>query len=191
MDVKDTAEALRALYAQIPKLRQTIQQGFYKIRIGKEYIDNRYLEQGLFYRLKQGMTVHITPVVKGAKKMGVFQVIVGVALIGAAFALGPMGFAMVGKSTALMMGGMGASMLLGGVAQMLTKTPSMDMSTNDTEKKQSTAFGNIQNMVAQGNAIPLAYGQIRCGSLIISQGVETYTVDEVNTTNKKVGFRKG
>lgn len=184
LEVKDTAEALRALYAQISNLRQTIQQGFYKIRIGKEYIDNRYLEQGLFYRLKQGMTVHITPVVKGAKKAGVFQTIIGAVMV-------VVGYAFSWTGVGAVIGSAGLGLMMGGVAQMLTKTPSMDTSANEAEKKQSTAFNNIQNMVAQGNSIPLAYGRIRCGSLIISQGVETYTVDEVKTTNKKVGFRKG
>lgn len=75
-----------------------------------------------------------------------------------------------------MMGLMGASMLLGGVAQMLTPTPKMNGAGNSVEKKSSTAFGNVQNMVAQGQPVPLAYGRIRCGSMIISQGVETVDV---------------
>ncbi|SUB58960.1 Phage-related protein, tail component [Phocoenobacter uteri] len=69
----------------------------------------------------------------------------------------------------------GIGMIAGGVAQMLTKTPEMGQS-NDTEKKQSTHFSNLSNMTAQGRPVPLAYGKIRTGSLVISQGVET--VDE-------------
>lgn len=168
LDVEDTAEALRALFAQLPKLRQTIQQGFYKIRIGKQYIDNRYLEQGFFYKLKSGMTVHITPVIQGAKKAGVFQTIVGAVLV----VVGAIAYAYGGQ--VLISAGIG--LMIGGVAQMLTKTPSMNDSGNGVEKKQSTAFGNLQNRVAQGQPVPLAYGRIRCGSMIISQGVETVDV---------------
>lgn len=173
LDVKDTAEGLRALFCQIPHLRQAISQGLYKIRIGSQYLDNRYLDQGLFYKLKAGMTVHLTPVIGGAKKAGVFQTIVGVALIGAAIALGPIGLGVLGTTGAWTLGGIGASMLLGGVAQMLTKMPSMKAS-NEAEKKQSSAFSGLQNRVAQGQPVPLAYGRIRCGSMIISQGVETF-----------------
>lgn len=172
LNVADTAEALRALFAQLPNLRHTIQQGFYKIRIGQQYIDNRYLEQGFFYKLKDGMTIHITPVVKGAKKAGVFQTIAGaiITVIGVVLAYTPAA-AFSGNVISL-----GIAMMAGGVAQMLTKTPSMGGMGSESEKKQSTAFSNVQNMAAQGQPVPLAYGRIRCGSMIISQGVETVDV---------------
>ncbi|WP_038443015.1 tail assembly protein [Bibersteinia trehalosi] len=173
LDVADTAEALRALFAQLPNLRQTMQQGFYKVRIGKQYIDNRYLEQGFFYKLKDGMTIHLTPVVKGAKKAGVFQTIAGavITVVGIVMAYFPVTSAFSGSVIS-----MGIAMMAGGVAQMLTKTPSMGGTGNDNEKKQSTSFSNIQNRAAQGQPVPLAYGRIRCGSMIISQGVETVDV---------------
>lgn len=175
LDVADTAEALRALFAQLPNLRQTIQQGAYKIRIGKQYIDNRYLEQGFFYKLKEGMTIHITLVIKGAKKAGVFQTIVGAVLV----VVGAVLYAYGGQ--VLISAGIG--LMIGGVAQMLTKTPKMG-NGNDVEKRQSTAFGNTQNMVAQGQPVPLAYGRIRCGSMIISQGIETIDVELEQQNNR-------
>lgn len=180
LDVADTAEAVRALFAQLPNLRQTIQQGAYKIRIGKQYIDNRYLEQGFFYKLKEGMTIHITPVIKGAKKAGVFQTILGavITVVGVVMAYFPATSAFSGNVIS-----MGIAMMAGGVAQMLTKTPKMG-NGNDVEKRQSTAFGNTQNMVAQGQPVPLAYGRIRCGSMIISQGIETIDVELEQQNNR-------
>ncbi|HDL3436875.1 TPA: tail assembly protein, partial [Mannheimia haemolytica] len=83
----------------------------------------------------------------------------------------------LGASSAMMMGAMGASMLLGGVSQMLTKMPKAPTMGNETEKESSTAFSNLNNLVAQGKPVPLAYGLIRTGSLVISQGVETMTVE--------------
>ena len=173
LDCQDTAEVLRALMTQIKGLRQALQNGFYKVRIGSQCIDSRYLEKGLYYRLKEGMTVHITPVVKGAKRGGVFQAIVGVALIAVAW-WNPLGWT---AATAMMVGGMGASMMLGGVAQMLTKMPSMGGIGNETEKKSSTAFNGLQNMAAQGQPVPLAYGRIFVGSMIISQGIEVFDAE--------------
>ncbi|WP_324681641.1 tail assembly protein [Bibersteinia trehalosi] len=184
LDVADTAEALRALFAQLPNLRQTIQRGFYKIRIGRNYLDNRYLEQGLCYQLKDGMTIHLTPVAKGAKKAGVFQTIAGAVLFIAGAVISVMSI-----GTASPLGGQmmlaGGAMMLGGVAQMLTKTPSMGGTGNDNEKKQSTSFSNIQNRAAQGQPVPLAYGRIRCGSMIISQGVETIDVELEQQNNRR------
>ncbi|AGI35723.2 TPA: tail assembly protein [Mannheimia haemolytica] len=194
LDCQDTAEVLRALCHQIKGFRQHIQQGFYKVRIGKEYLDNRYLDKGLFYKLKDGMTVHFTPVLKGAKKAGVFQAVLGVALVAGALLLGPVGWGALGSTSAMMMGAMGASMLLGGVAQMLTKTPSMSGGLDDKEKKSSTAFGGIQNMSAQGQVVPLAYGRIMCGSMIVSQGIETFDAEtqkeEIEKKKRKSRFNK-
>ncbi|KGQ33933.1 tail protein [Gallibacterium anatis] len=194
VDVNDTAEAIRALCCQLQGFRQALQQGLYKVRIGRHTFTEATLEKDIVYKLTERAIVHITPVIKGAKKGGVFGAILGVALIGTAFLLGPAGFALVGSQAAWMIGGIGASMLLGGVSQMLTKPPSMDMRFNEQEKKQSTSFSNLSNLIAQGRPVPLAYGEIMVGSLIISQGVETYNVDEEmkkKTEPKKGLFRKG
>lgn len=184
LDCKTPAEVIHALTSQIPKLRQFIQQGLFTVRVGRDYFDNCYLEKGLSQKLKDDATVHFTPALKGAKRGGLFGVIAGVALIATAFALGPLGFSVIGANAAWMVGGVGASMLLGGVAQMLTKMPSMSTG-KDAEKKQSTSFSNFSNMAAQGRPMPLAYGRIRVGSLIISQGVETMDIERQPPEDKK------
>ena len=176
LEVHNTAEALRALTSQIPHLRQFIQQGLFTVRIAQQYIDNRYLEKGLYYTLKENDVIHITPVLKGAKRGGVFCVIAGVAMIATALVLSPLVLGAVAASTAWTIGAVGASLLLGGVAQMLTKQPNMP-SVSEKEKKNSTAFSNLSNMASQGKPMPLAYGRIRTGSMIISQGVETFDAE--------------
>lgn len=184
LDCQTPAEVIHALTSQIPKLRQFIQQGLFTVRVGRDYFDNRYLEKGLSQKLKDDSTVHFTPILKGSKRGGLFGVITGVALIAGALALGPLGFSVIGANAAWMVGGLGASMLLGGVAQMLTKMPSMSTG-KDAEKKQSTSFSNLSNMAAQGRPMPLAYGRIRVGSLIISQGVETMDIERQPPDDKK------
>lgn len=194
LDCKTPAEVVHALTSQIPKLRQFIQQGLFTVRVGREYLDNRYLEQGLNQHLKDDATVHFTPVLKGSKKAGLFQTIVGAVMV------------VVGAVTswaggsALVVAGIG--LMAGGAAQMLTKMPTMrgvtqtgavkpeSTKSKQEEKKQSTSFSNLSNMVAQGKSMPLAYGLIRTGTLVISQGVETMdverepTVSAVEDTNK-------
>ncbi|HDL5866854.1 TPA: tail assembly protein, partial [Mannheimia haemolytica] len=39
LEVKDTAEAIRALCTQISGLREALRDGVYKVRIGKQYLD--------------------------------------------------------------------------------------------------------------------------------------------------------
>lgn len=182
LDCQTTAEVIHALTSQIPKLRQFIQQGLFTVRVGRDYFDNRYLEKGLSQKLKDDATVHFTPALKGSKRGGLFGVITGVALIAGALALGQLGI--IGANAAWMVGGLGASLLLGGVAQMLTKMPDMKLGS-EKEKKQSTSFTNLSNMAAQGRIVPLAYGRIRVGSLIISQGIETMDVDRNPPENKQ------
>ncbi|MGV3227240.1 tail assembly protein [[Pasteurella] aerogenes] len=191
LDVKDTAEAIRALCSQIKGFRQVLQQGYYKVRIGRDYLNPETLEKGLFYCLKDGQTVHFTPVIKGAKSGGVFQTILGVALIGVSFFIPAAGL-LGNVITQAGVFGMGVALTLGGVSQMLTKTPEMG-AVDDKEKKQSTSFSNLGNLVAQGRPVPLAYGQILTGSLVISQGVETFDVEEEMKNPKKQskGFNKG
>lgn len=173
LDCKTPAEVVQALTSQIPKLRQFIQQGLFTVRVGREYLDNRYLEQGLNQHLKDDSTVHFTPVLKGSKKAGLFQTIVGAVMVvvGAVFQQ----YYLVGA---------GIAMVAGGVAQMLTKMPPMSTG-KDAERKQSTSFSNLSNMAAQGRPMPLAYGRIRVGSLIISQGVETMDVERQPPEEKK------
>ena len=176
LDCKTPAEVVQALTSQIPKLRQFIQQGLFTVRVGREYLDNRYLEQGLNQHLKEDATVHFTPVLKGSKKAGLFQTIVGAVMV----VVGT--FTSWAGGAALVAGGIG--LMAGGVAQMLTKMPSMSTG-KDAERKQSTSFSNLSNMAAQGRPMPLAYGRIRVGSLIISQGVETMDIERQPPEEKK------
>ena len=197
LDCQDTAEVLRALMTQIKGLRQVLQNGFYKVRIGSQCIDSRYLEKGLYYRLKAGMTVHITPAVKGAKRAGVFNLVVGAVLVAASwYAGGAAGWGYLGATGYGMatMGTMiGVSMMLSGVSQMLTKQPSMGGVGSEAEKKSSTSFNGLQNMAAQGQPIPLAYGRILVGSMIISQGIEVFDAEtaEASQQSAKWIYRNG
>lgn len=176
LDCKTPAEVVQALTSQIPKLRQFIQKGLFTVRVGREYLDNRHLEQGLNQHLKDDATVHFTPVLKGSKKAGLFQTIVGAVMVVVGV------FTSLAGGPALITAGIG--LMAGGVAQMLTKMPSMSTG-KDAERKQSTSFSNLSNMAAQGRPMPLAYGRIRVGSLIISQGVETMDIERQPPEDKK------
>lgn len=39
--------------------------------------------------------------------------------------------------------------------------------------KQNTYFSSLDNMVAQGNVLPVLYGEMRVGSRVISQEIST------------------
>ncbi|HFV6587729.1 TPA: tail assembly protein, partial [Escherichia coli] len=67
----------------------------------------------------------------------------------------------------------GASMVLGGVAQMLAPKARMPGVSATDNGKQNTYFSSLENMVAQGNALPVLYGEMRVGSRVISQEIST------------------
>lgn len=110
------------------------------------------------------------PVVVGSKQAGVFQVILGAAMIAAAFFTGGASISAWGAvSTGLAISG--ASMALGGVIQMLSPQAGGLASKQDADNKASYAFGGVTNTTAQGNPVPLLYGKRRIGGAIISAGI--------------------
>ncbi|MCV5479715.1 tail assembly protein, partial [Escherichia coli] len=99
---------------------------------------------------------------------GVFQTVLGVALVAAASWMPGIGIA-----ARNIMFSMGAAMSLGGVAQMLApkaKTPEYRATDNG---KQNTYFSSLDNMIAQGNPMPVPYGEMLVGSRRISQDIST------------------
>jgi predicted phage tail protein len=179
IDVQNTAEALNALYCQLNGFRMAIQKGLFNIKADEKEFTMETLRDDVKEPLNDKTTIHILPIIAGSG--GVVQAITGAVLVVVGFI-----------SEQYYLVGAGLAMIAGGVAQMLTKTPSIDQpNRNETEKKQSTSFSNLQNLVAQGRPVPLAYGRILVGSLIIGKGVETlkvelYKPDE--TVNNKRGF---
>ncbi|ECT8547606.1 tail assembly protein [Salmonella enterica subsp. diarizonae serovar 48:i:z] len=177
LSIKTAAEGIHALAIQIPGFREKMREGWYQVRIAGEDVTEETLSARLHDPLLPGAVIHIVPRMEGAKRGGLFQVIAGVALIGASFIPGVNAIAWsVGAST-MTLGSvafsLGASLLLGGVAQMLTpqpKAPSMHSADNG---KQNTYFSSLENMVAQGNPLPVLYGEMLVGSRRISQMLST------------------
>lgn len=74
-------------------------------------------------------------------------------------------------------------MALGGVAQMLAPVPKTPAAGQTDNGKQNMYFSSLDNMVAQGNPLPVLYGEMQIGSRVISQMMSTR--DE-NTSGKVV-----
>lgn len=185
-------EGVSALLCQMNGFRMAIQNGSFKVIVGDKELSNETIFPNFDADLIEDTTLHIIPVIKGAKgNMGIINVVIGVVLIAASwYAGGAAGWSYLGAAgyagaTSAFMAGV--AMIAAGVATMLTPTPKMgDMkSKEDTTKKASTSFSNTSNMVAQGKPVPLAYGLIMTGSLVISKGVKTFTENRYNAESKK------
>ena len=167
--VNNAAEAIRALTAQIPAFRQKLNEGWYQVRIAGKDAYEAELSARLYEPLINGSVIHIVPRAAGAKRGGVFQTVLGAALIAVAW-WNPVGW--LGATVVSGMYAAGASMILGGVAQMLAPKPKTPGAPTDNGK-QNTYFSSLDNMIAQGNPLPVLYGEMRVGSRVISQEIST------------------
>lgn len=111
-------------------------------------------------------TLRIVPIIKGGKRAGVLQTVIGVVLIVAGYALS--GFT-GGASLALV--GPGVALAAGGVIQMLSPQASGLKQSASPDNAPSYAFGSAKNTTASGNPVPICIGRRRWGGMIISASI--------------------
>jgi predicted phage tail protein len=172
-DVATAAEAVRFLLANWPELEAHMNDQHYRVSVGKYDLD---LEE--LHHPAGAAPISFVPVVSGAGAVG--RIIAGVALIALAFASGA-GF--FGAAFAKNIGlfafakGIGASLALGGVAQLLTPMPTVPQGADtQDDPRKSYSFSGIQNTSRQGVPVPIVYGETVVGSVVISAGIDTVQV---------------
>ncbi|UIN00100.1 tail assembly protein [Yersinia ruckeri] len=172
LSIKTGAEGVHALAVQIPAFKKKLMEGWYQIRIAGRDLSPDDVAQRLHDPLPEGAVIHIVPRMAGAGKGGVFQIVLGAVAIAAAFFTG--GASLVAWSafqTGLFT--FGASLVLGGVAQMLSPQPNAPHIAQTDNGKQNTYFSSLDNLVAQGNPLPVLYGEMQIGGRVISQELST------------------
>jgi predicted phage tail protein len=170
-DVSSAAEAVRFLLANWPELERHMADQHYRVSLG----DYDLVEDELHDPAGK-QPIKIVPVVTGAGAVG--RIIAGAALIALSFVIIPLGIAAAGAGIATMVGGIGASLVLGGVAQLLTPTPTLSLGTDSpNDPRKSYSFSGIQNTSRQGTPVPIVYGEMLVGSVVISAGID---VDQVS-----------
>lgn len=108
--------------------------------------------------------IRIVPVMRGSKRAGLLQTVVGAVLIVAGVFLAATPF-----GTPLM--GAGIGLVAGGVIQMLSPQAKGLKTSAAPENQPSYAFGSARNTTASGSPIPICYGRRRWGGVIISAGI--------------------
>lgn len=171
-DVATPAEAVRALCANFRDFAGAISShapGF-RVLSGADRLD----ETALRDPVAADRVIRIVPVVGGAKN-GLGQIILGAALIVASFYI-PGAWAIGSFSVSTAVAGMGFSMMMGGVSQMLFAPPKPAGPPDRPENKPSYVFDGAINTAAQGNPVPVCYGKLIVGSQVISAGL---AVDQI------------
>ena len=172
-DVATAAEAVRFLLANWPEAEAHMNDQHYRVSIGTYDID---LEE--LHHPAGAAPISFVPVVAGAGAVG--RIIIGVALLAVSFLATAGGGAIFGAAFAKNLGllaagqAIGASLILGGVAQLLTPTPKISKDEGDPRK--SFSFSGIQNTNRAGVPVPVVYGETLVGSVVISAGIDIVQV---------------
>lgn len=124
--------------------------------------------------------IRIAPIVQGSKSGGGLQVALGIALLAVA-TIATGGVAGLASASAWgaaiggggwgILGAVGLSLAIGGVAQMITGTTAGIDSSEAANNQPSYNFSGIKNTVTQGNPVSLCYGEMTVGSATISTGI--------------------
>ena len=162
--VDNTREAMRALSVQVQGFEHFMlhahEQGLeFAVFQDDENISEKELDMNTSAKV-----IKVVPKVKGAG--GAVQTIFGAVLVvvGAVLTFtgvaAPLGAALIGA---------GVGMMVGGIAMMLMpKIENQDQ--NQDGNKANKGFGGAVTTVAQGNPVPVLYGQREVGGFIASAG---------------------
>ncbi|GGK46289.1 Phage-related protein, tail component [Pseudomonas koreensis] len=174
LDVNGVLDAMSALCNLKPGFERFMRTAEERGLVFAVFVDERNIAQEELGMKDSGAgAIRIMPIIQGSKQAGMFQTLLGVALIVAGMFTG-------GTTSALGMGllATGAAVGLGGVVQMLSPTTKANTSDrNEDGNNPSYGFGGAVTTIAQGNPYPLLYGEREIGGAIESGGI--YTQDNI------------
>lgn len=167
--VDSCAEAISALSAILPGfdqyMRDSQSRGLtFAPFVGKRNIGFNEMSQPI----PDGEEFRIAPIIIGNKKGGLFQTILGAAMIVAGVVAS---FIPGGQAVSPYLVAAGISTAAGGVMQMLSPQSTGMNIREDDANAPSYAFGQPVNTTAQGNIVGVLYGEREIGGAIISAGI--------------------
>lgn len=171
--VATPAEAIRALCVLRPGFREFMdsRERHFQVLVRKQAVED--LDRELHMKRPVDADFTIAPVISGAKS-ALGRIILGVVIIAAAFYTG--GASLAANGSLVYSGlagqiafGIGAAMVVGGVAQLLAPTPSFG--NPGDESRPSYLFNGPVQTTQQGYPVPVGYGELLVGGAQISAGV--------------------
>lgn len=173
-DITSAAEAVRFLVVNFPGLEQHMAEQHYRVSVGSYDLS----EDELHHPSGQ-QQISIVPVIAGAGSVG--RILVGAALVAAAFFTGGATIGLLGLAAPVavsgVLGTLGATLILGGVSQLLSPVPTLPTGQDtQSDPRKSYSFSGIQQVSRQGVPVPIVYGETIVGSVVVSAGVDTVQV---------------
>lgn len=172
--VKSPQQAISFLISNFEGVQKHMSDQIYKVKMGGRVITEKYLSM-----TGQG-DIQIIPIATGSLPVIIGAVTVGgAATVGAAIG-GVIGGAVVTSLVTTALTTIGTSMIIGGVTDLLSPQNSIrnNSSVSDIDPliRGSYSFSGIQNVSSSGVPIPIIYGYVYSGSIIISAGTDTAQV---------------
>jgi len=181
--VNSVSQAVSFLIHNFPEVERFMGPKYYQVKVGSYDID----ENELSYPIGQE-DIHFIPAISGAGR-GMGKVLLGAALIGGAFLFTPLtmgsffspivapgSFAAAMPLTKAAIG-IGAALVLSGVSDMLFPLPEPQKFNSEEDPQLSFNFSGVQNTSRAGTPVPIVYGEIITGSVVISAAVDTNQVE--------------
>ena len=176
-DVNSAGEAMRFLIANWPELEKHISGQVYKVKVGEYDIGEDELNDP-----SGCQDIKIIPVAAGSSDF--LDSTLGKFVIAAAFIAAPYlapalaGTAIGATTLGAISTSIGISFALSGASQLLFPPPAPpNIASINNPSNQNFAFSGIQQVSRVGTALPLAFGQVFCGSIVVSAGVDTVQVE--------------
>jgi predicted phage tail protein len=177
-EVDTPAQAIKALCVNFPDLEQWLIKSDwgYRVTVGKERIGPENAEL-VCLPWSEREVFSIAPVIAGAGQ-GVGQIFAGIGLVALALVTGGATIGLLGLAAPLsvssVLGTIGASLVLGGISQMISPQPNMSPLVRGKEaaRLESFSFSGINNTSQQGLPVPIAYGRVFAGSAVLSAGLD-------------------
>lgn len=170
--VQTSAEAVKALCINFDGLEDYLMNAKKDGMTFAVFRGKRNIGVQDFQELAGDSDIRIAPVMEGAKKAGMFQTILGAVMVVAGVIIGvTTNWTGAGLTFGAGLIMSGASMMAGGIYQMLSPQPKGLQGRDDPDNKPSYAFGGSVNTLAMGNPVALLYGVREIGGAIISAGI--------------------
>jgi predicted phage tail protein len=177
-EVDTPAQAIKALCVNFPDLEQWLIKSDwgYRVTVGRERIGPENAEL-VCLPWSEREVFSIAPVIAGAGQ-GIGQIFAGIGLVALALVTGGATIGLLGLAAPLsvssVLGTIGASLVLGGIAQMISPQPNISplVRGKDAARLESFSFSGINNTSQQGLPVPIAYGRVFAGSAVLSAGLD-------------------
>ena len=204
-DVNTPSQAIQFLLCNFPEVESHMANQYYKIKMGEQDIPLDLLHLKGEEDIKiipvasgslpavgaifGGISAGAAVVASAASAIPVVGGIASAAIGAVGTVAGVVGTVATAIPSIPVIGGIASavatSVAIDGVTSLITPTPSVPTSSaaesfsqNDPQMQASNfAFSGIQNVSRSGVCVPIIYGERFCGSIVVSNGVDTIQVD--------------